>query len=276
MSKAAPNDGRRLSDWDPERVALVSISVGLALLVIVLVNVISSQGGETAKAAGRWLVDYQTGKEDPPAGRTNYWAMQNFMWIAFFFGLADLLHRYRWTKREMAETTMDYLPGDDSTLLTSKDLPVIFRKVRTADRRLVLPRLIGRLIVQFQKSNSVEQSATLLNSSLELFLHELDLRYTLVRYANWIIPSLGFLGTVLGLAAALNYAGSMYPPPDNLLTETTLKLGVAFYTTGVALAMSSVLILAMNLVQAAEESALNRSGQYCLDRLINKLFEKKE
>jgi hypothetical protein len=36
--------------------------------------------------------------------------------------------------------------------------------------------------------------------------------------------------------------------------------------------MSAVLVLIQHIVQAREERALNRAGQYCLDNLINRLY----
>ena len=36
------------------------------------------------------------------------------------------------------------------------------------------------------------------NSSMELYQHETELRYNLLRYLVWLIPTLGFIGTVAG------------------------------------------------------------------------------
>ena len=42
---------------------------------------------------------------------------------------------------------------------------------------------------------------------MDLFLHEIDLRYSMIRYVVWVIPSLGFIGTVIGISLALAYRG---------------------------------------------------------------------
>lgn len=52
------------------------------------------------------------------------------------------------------------------------------------------------------------------------------------------------------------------------------NLGVAFYTTLLALVQSAMLVLALHITQAREERVLNRAGQYCLDNLINRLYDK--
>ena len=51
------------------------------------------------------------------------------------------------------------------------------------------------------------------------------------------------------------------------------EIGVAFNTTLLALSMSLLLVLAQHMIQAFEERMLNEAGQYCLDNLINRLYE---
>ena len=48
-------------------------------------------------------------------------------------------------------------------------------------------------------------------------------------------------------------------------------IGVA--VAGLALVMAAILVLIQHIVQAREEGALNEVGQYCLDNLINRLYE---
>jgi flagellar motor component MotA len=101
----------------------------------------------------------------------------------------------------------------------------------------------------------------------------------MIRYFAWFIPTLGFIGTVIGIALALSTAGN---PPDvgdsealrEWMQALTRDLGVAFNTTLVALMLSSVLVLLMHIAQEMEELALNKSAQYCLDNLINRLWTK--
>ena len=89
-----------------------------------------------------------------------------------------------------------------------------------------VPRLIERCVLGFNLSHSADQTNSLLNSSLELYLHEIDLRYNIIRYITWLIPSLGFIGTVIGIMLALNYAGDRanVEAPD-MLYQVTERLG---------------------------------------------------
>ncbi len=46
-----------------------------------------------------------------------------------------------------------------------------------------------------------------MNVTLDMLAHEIELRYAPLRYVTWLIPSLGFIGTVTGIGHALSYAG---------------------------------------------------------------------
>lgn len=204
--------------------------------------------------------------------------VQNVMWLVFALGIGELIVRARSARAEHAQLHMGYLPEDETTILQTPELRRIYAEARHAmqpgsgARDRFLPRMIQRVVTQFQTNRSVDQSSVLLNSSLELSLHEVDLRYSVVRYVVWAIPTLGFIGTVIGISLALAYAGSVDLQDPTLLAELTKRLAVAFNTTLLALVMSAVLVLIQHIVQAYEERAVNRAGQYCLDNLINRLY----
>ena len=202
--------------------------------------------------------------------------VQNILWLAFFAGLGELSIRWRTSRLEESQFERDYLPLDEATVLRpGDDMTPIYQKVRSSKYRTTcfLPRLIERCVLNFNLGQSVDQTNSLLNSSLELFLHELDLRYNIIRYITWLIPSLGFIGTVIGIMLALNYAGDRanVESPE-MLYQVTERLGVAFSTTLVALVMAAILVFLQNMIQGNEENSLNKAGQYCLDNLINRLY----
>ena len=196
------------------------------------------------------------------------------MWTIFFIGFAEIINRFLDARREGSQLSVGYLPEDETTLLMKANLPAIFKKTALIDGAdvLFLPSLIKRIITVFQTTNSVENASAVLNSSIELRSHDLDLKYSILRYIMWVIPTLGFIGTS-------SASRSLWPMPASpaahrtpLLTELTKRLAVAFNTTLVALVMSSILVLIMSVVQSFEERVLNRCGQYCLDNLVNRLY----
>jgi len=205
----------------------------------------------------------------------DFWpfTVQNIMWVALFIGFGELFLRWSAASDEENQLKRGYLPTDGRSL----NLETL-NKIKTGivDRRFgraaFLPRMIERTIDQFRMSRNEDQAISVLNSSLELYMHEIDLRYSMMRYLTWLIPSLGFIGTVMGIMFALQYAGvPANAEADDFLYQVTSRLGVAFTTTLLALIMSAVLVLLQSLIQGKEERALNEAGQYCLDNLILRL-----
>ena len=242
--------------------AVLSTAVGL-LICVVLYYVLPPK-------AAKILIDRN--------GLIYPFSVQNGMWIVFCIASGELLIRMRSAHLELKQLRMRYLPIDARVILQAHDLHEIYRRVKENDdrERRFVPRLISRCILQFQISTSVEQCASLMNTTLDLLSHEVDLRYGMLRYITWLIPSLGFIGTVVGIGHALSYAGEpgRFQDPA-LLSEVTSRLAVSFDGTLVALLMAAVLLFWQNVVQSREEHALNLSGQYCLDNLINRLYVQK-
>ena len=244
------------------RISIAGVSVLLAVITVVGLNLFL-KGGETA---GMLLVNKSSNEF---VGISE----QACMWVFFYLGLGELILRFLESGREERQVRRKLLPEDERVVLTSKEIPALYERSKKAGDSY-LPRLIMRITRQFQASKSAAQANSVLDSSLDLFLHEIYLKYNLLRYIMWVIPTLGFIGTVRGIALGLSSAAaeSKAGNSDDLLFVVSSDLSVAFYTTMLALIMSGVLVLLMHVCQGREESALNRNGQYCIDHLINKLY----
>jgi biopolymer transport protein ExbB/TolQ len=248
-------------------------SVCVGILVVVVLNLVPLRfpGLDLSMILADWRTMIQP--DGSETSEHHWFSVQAFLWITFFLGLGEIWIRRQGVRSEEWLLKIGLLPEDERTMLTSEKLAPIYVRARTMAPDAMLSTLVRRLTMEFRKSVSVDRVNSLLDSSLELLLHQLDLRYTLLRYLVWIIPTLGFLGTVIGIADALEFVGSGQVPPEELLMPTTKKLGVAFHTTLLALIQSSVLMYGLNVIQASEETVLNRAGQYCLDNLVIRLVE---
>ena len=209
--------------------------------------------------------------------------IQNVMWLAFCVAAGELVVRYLAGRREHEQLALGLLPEDDETLLRPADLQPIHHRVLQSDpeKRHLLQRLLSSALLQFRNSGSVDQINSMINVSLELYQHEIELRYNMLRYVIWLIPTLGFVGTVLGIAFAMRTAGIMFAGASlnqggigpGMMEQVTGDLGVAFYTTLLALLQSAVLMFAMHILQEKEEGTVNQIGQYCLRNLSNRLHQ---
>lgn len=209
---------------------------------------------------------------DKPSQHFVYpFTIQNLMHIIFFVGLGELFVRWRIASREKNFLRLQYLPEDDQTVLVSQDLGPIRKRVagQFDHENGFLPSLINIGVLQFQSSSSVEQAAGVMNQHLELMSHRVDLRYGLVRFVAWVVPTIGFIGTVYSLGASLSTAG-LSETLD--LKQVARTLGIGFDCTMVALIESAILVFLLHLVQEKEESALNSAGDYTLRNLINRLY----
>ncbi|TFH75023.1 hypothetical protein E3V39_02450 [Gammaproteobacteria bacterium LSUCC0112] len=250
------------------RVIAAGVSVVISVIFIASMSFLLS---DPTSMLGAFLLDRHTDSFMYP------FTIQNLMWVMFFVGCGELWIRFTDASRELAQIKRKLLPEDESLMLRAQDLGPIYVNVSESDpsQQFFLQRLVRRCILQFQASRSVDQANSLFNSSLELYQHEVDLKYNMLRYLVWLIPTLGFIGTVVGIAFALDYAAGVEDPQDpTLLAEISGRLGVAFYTTLLALIQSAIQMFALHIAQGREEMSINLTGQYCLDNLINRLYEK--
>lgn len=240
------------------QVLALSLLVGVAFVAVATL-VLKGRPAEL-------LIDYPSKHFPYP------FTIQNIMHIVFFIGLGDLFVRWRTGIHETAFLHRRLLPEDEQTVLQAKDLGPIRRSItgQFDGENGFLPSLINMSVLQFQSSRSIEQTASVMNSSLELIAHRVDMRYGIVRFIAWLVPTLGFIGTVYGLGASLSEAGQA--TGDLNIKEIAKTLGIGFDCTMVALGQSAILVFLMQLIQEKEESAVNLAGDYTLRNLINRLY----
>ena len=266
---------------------MMAASLDMKINARVLAAIASLLAGAAFVAMGAFLLDGSPAREvlfgsNTGQGGVPYpFTIQNLMWLMFFIGCGEIWTRIRQASRDLEPVNARLLPEDPESMLRAADLGSIYKRVNTGGfaEDAFLPRLINRTILQFQSSRSVDQANSLLNSTLELCQHEIELRYNMLRYLVWLLPTLGFIGTVIGIALALHGVGEVKDFNDTaemakMMPKLTEDLGVAFYTTLLALLQSAILVFTLHIAQAREERGLNRAGQYCLDNLINRLYDK--
>ena len=244
------------------RFVLLAVMVLLGVIVYALLGYLLPRAPSRVLAGG-------------PLGETGFFGVHLFLWVFFAVGLGEVWLRFAAARRRYRSLEAGYLPDrreDERRVLTVEDMPEVYRKVKDVPTELAA--LIQRLALRFQAGKSVEQTHELLNSELELWQYRLDLDYGFLRYVIWLIPTIGFIGTVVGMSQGLAFAGSGEVAPDSeeFLPAVVARLAVAFDTTLVALGMSAVLVFLVHLVQEREERSLEATGAYCLGNLITRLY----
>jgi biopolymer transport protein ExbB/TolQ len=92
--------------------------------------------------------------------------------------------------------------------------------------------------------------------------------FALVRVIIWVIPILGFLGTVIGITIAV---ANLSPTAlERSLPDVVAGLSVAFNTTAQALGLSMVLVFSQLFVDRAAGALLSRVDQQAEEELIGR------
>ena len=254
---------------EKERLLFLLVGVAGALVLIGVLHAVLPDG-DLAKR----ILDKPFG----PDHRTIPYPLtiQNLMTVLLGVGLGDVFLRRRRVGREAAAVEASLLPEDDGEVVVPRDAGPLRERLRTAgvEQRPFLARLADQCILYFVANEAPDQTHQVLTSMTDLEMHDIDLRYTLLRYLAWAIPTVGFIGTVLGIAEALGAIDTANPGAG--MSLVTANLALAFDTTLVALCYSAVLVLLVQFTQKAEEEAVNRSASYCLENLINRLYVPKD
>jgi biopolymer transport protein ExbB/TolQ len=271
------------------RMFLIGFGAFSAILVILFMMLLFPRGSVLAKLLLDWQADSSSMVFPYP------FTIQNIMWILFGVALGDAYFRNVCAQKEAKSVTLGLLPESQSVVITRDNLPEIMEKayLLKSSQNLFLARLIHSTAMSFQTHTSAQQAHEIMNSQVELELHQVDLKYTLIRYISWLLPTLGFIGTVVGIASALNAIDVSRAPraaeiaqvasaqdenasaekaDSSSSEEVTNKLGIAFNTTIVALIQSVLVVLLAQFLQKKEEEMINVQSQYCLDNLVVRLY----
>ena len=113
-------------------------------------------------------------------------------------------------------------------------------------RNNLLPRALLAALQRFASTSNVQDVSNAVRAVCDTESDRLDSELAMVRYIAWAIPSIGFIGTVRGIGAAL---GQAYRAVEGDISGVTANLGVAFNSTFVALVLSIVVMFLMHQLQ---------------------------
>ena len=243
------------------RILFLAGSICFALICIIILHVIF------------YSLDGRLGKLLIGTNSTLYpFSIQNILYLCFVIGMGELGYCYKSCLFEERLFKIKLLPESDEVVLSLSDvLELRKRIIKHYGNTLpgTLLNLVNRCILQFQTTGAIGEAHNLLNSLLEIYSHRIELKYTFVRYLAWLIPTLGFIGTITGIAGSLEGFGVDGAEPNFDAIKSSLY--TAFDTTLLALILSALLIFFIHLCSSKEERMLNSSAEYCLVNLINRL-----
>jgi hypothetical protein len=193
-----------------------------------------------------------------------------FTWAGFI-----LFSRYLETWRQRRAFHMGLLPTEEGARILPEDARPLQRKVEqlTGRRPYILGNLIRLALGKYAISQSSQDASETVRTQAEVDLGRLVTSMATVHYLAWAIPTLGFVGTVRGLAMSLTMAGKTDLAIQTFLDQATQHLNTAFDCTLVALTLSLPLMFMIHSVQRDEEALVIDCQQYCLEHLVNRLCD---
>lgn len=132
-------------------------------------------------------------------------------------------------------------------------------------KREPLVQTIAHSFRRYEATGKIQDAAVAIRSSVEATAMKLESGNTLIRYFIWTIPSIGFVGTVRGIGAALSEADKALAGDIASMTE---NLGVAFNSTFVALLLSIVLMGVLYLLQGLQDDLVIKIEEYCDEKVL--------
>jgi biopolymer transport protein ExbB/TolQ len=144
------------------------------------------------------------------------------------------------------------------------------------DDQRILPTRVRQLVCYLKESRSpsVTQLMEVNREGSGLDQEQMAGRFTLTRYILYLLPVIGFIGTVEGISRALMNISMVLPMVKNLdgfltnLTSVTAALQIAFDSTLLALFLSAALMLVQTLVFRQSEDVLARIDRWVVEHVL--------
>lgn len=195
--------------------------------------------------------------------------IQFFTFVAFFWALLDILEKLKEIGEEKKVYQAKLLPTNEKHLFLVRD--IIELQVKVADyeknikRKTLISSLIRRVCNKFRSSQSVPEILEIISIQTEINKDKAESDQSNIRYLVWVIPSIGFIGTVLGISQALSIANNAD------MNQITATLGVAFDTTLVSLVLSIIIMWFVHNLQEETDNLHAGIKEYLIEKLVNRI-----
>ncbi len=202
-----------------------------------------------------------------------------------FWAIAILILKWQHLKRQKNAMLLDVLPTEVSPEITLASLDAFIEHINQLPGASADSFLINRVvrgIEHFRVRKSAAETVTMMESQSEIDANNVAGSYTILKVFIWSLPILGFIGTVMGVSAAVaSLAGSLSDSGSMDAMKAALQdvfggLGTAFDTTLLALIMSMLVKIPAAALQKSEEDLITSVDEYCNENLLRRLNDGRE
>lgn len=199
--------------------------------------------------------------------------IQGFTYFLFVFGILEILAINNRVTYENDSFSAHLLPETENWILSPEDVNQLKLNMQQLEKtqHFLMCDLIKKACTKYRLGKSSSETLEIVDSQIKIYNSEMDSEQAFIQYTAWAIPSVGFVGTVLGIAASLGYANEASTHEG--ISKVTSMLAVAFDTTLVALFLSIILMLGIHYVHKRQDELFAKMNSYLIENLINRLYK---
>lgn len=193
--------------------------------------------------------------------------IQLLTYIAFLWSLLEIFQMLRDIEKENKVFKKKLLPTEERHLLLPTQINDIYIKAaeQAQNKKSLLTDMIKKSCLKFRATKSIPEMIEIISIQTEINKEISESDQSNIKYLTWVIPSIGFIGTVLGISQSLMIANS---GDMNLITA---KLGVAFDTTLVSLILSIIVMWYYHKLTKETDYLHAHLKGYIIENLINRI-----
>ncbi|MEQ1746668.1 MAG: MotA/TolQ/ExbB proton channel family protein [Saprospiraceae bacterium] len=215
-----------------------------------------------------------------------------FCFFVCLFGIGSLNKR---VQREEVAYTAKLLPQTEQFVLYPEDVNQVKLNTIEVERHLgptLLTDLIKQAATKFRSSHSPSEALAMVETVSDMNRRTIEKEFWMINTCQNLIPAFGFLGTVLGMAAAILNMGKAQPtalasPTGSTGTATSAvpqaaissgdiqvlidNLGTAFFTTIVAIVLGILVNVMMKKLETRVDDLHTGMKRYVVENLVNRI-----
>jgi biopolymer transport protein ExbB/TolQ len=214
----------------------------------------------------------QAAGEDYVPSRSLYVILKDYeqetCFILMCWAMAIMGYKARRILREQTLFEQPLINVTEGTSILPEDAREYSRSLQALpeqEKSGLLARALLNGLQRFGSTRNIQDVSTTIKETCESEADRLDSELSMIRYIAWAIPSIGFIGTVRGIGAAL---GQAHRAVEGDIAGVTASLGVAFNSTFIALVISILVMFLMYQLQLLQERLVLDSQNYCDKKLM--------
>lgn len=183
--------------------------------------------------------------------------------MLMLWALAIVAYKAVVTTRQRGLLQQELIPIGDGVRILPEDTRLLSRDLQAlppAYRDALPARVLLAALQRFGATRNIQDVAAAAHAYCATEAERLESELSMIRYIAWAIPSIGFIGTVRGIGAAL---GQAHQAIEGDIFGVTQNLGVAFNSTLVALLLSIILMFMVHQLQLLQERYVLDTESYC-------------